>query len=292
MKLLSHPHNNNFPRHGIGSATSFKIPATTSFSQCGPDISEYFSNASAPLSANMWSIPPSVTQLTAVAGKLLAARPEIAAASDQLYKGKTAIVVGAGPAGSTAAMMLAKNGFEVEVGKVTCPAFLHTLHAYHCRFAHCMCSCLGCAAHHYDKLQVYERRPEPQLDAVATGRAYIILLIPRGQAALQRLGIPLPNDDNYKSLGTVRHDSKGKVSVSKEEGNITFSRTDLAQFLVDQARARYPDSIHYNFQATATQFDIPGRKASHSSTADSPGCKPAASMPCPAQHLFHTAAAT
>ncbi|KAL6759374.1 monooxygenase [Haematococcus lacustris] len=144
-----------------------------------------------------------------------------AAASDQLYKGKTAIVVGAGPAGSIAAMMLAKNGFEVEV---------------------------------------YERRPEPQLDAVATGRAYIILLIPRGQAALQRLGIPLPNDDNYKSLGTVRHDSKGKVSVSKEEGNITFSRTDLAQFLVDQARARYPDSIHYNFQATATQFDIPGRK--------------------------------
>ncbi|GFH10966.1 monooxygenase [Haematococcus lacustris] len=198
-----------------------------------------------------------------------------AAASDQLYKGKTAIVVGAGPAGSTAAMMLAKNGFEVEVGKATCPAFLHTLHAYHCRFAHCMCSCLGCVAHHYDKLQVYERRPEPQLDAVATGRAYIILLIPRGQAALQRLGIPLPNDDNYKSLGTVRHDSKGKVSVSKEEGNITFSRTDLAQFLVDQARARYPDSIHYNFQATATH------RCSYTMTARLSTTHPSASAPLP-----------
>ena len=55
-------------------------------------------------------------------------------------------MVGAGPAGSTAAMFLARQGFQVEV---------------------------------------HERRPEPKNDPVDTGRAYIIILIPRGQAALK-----------------------------------------------------------------------------------------------------------
>jgi hypothetical protein len=36
-------------------------------------------------------------------------------------------------------------------------------------------------------VQVYERRPEPKLDAVDTGRAYIIIVIPRGQAALKEV---------------------------------------------------------------------------------------------------------
>lgn len=36
--------------------------------------------------------------------------------------------------------------------------------------------------------QVYERRPEPCHDSVDTGRAYIIIVIPRGQAALQEVG--------------------------------------------------------------------------------------------------------
>jgi 2-polyprenyl-6-methoxyphenol hydroxylase-like FAD-dependent oxidoreductase len=36
-------------------------------------------------------------------------------------------------------------------------------------------------------VDVYERRPEPKQDAVDTGRAYIIILIPRGQAALKEV---------------------------------------------------------------------------------------------------------
>jgi hypothetical protein len=36
-------------------------------------------------------------------------------------------------------------------------------------------------------MQVYERRPEPRNDAVDTGRAYIIIVIPRGQAALKEV---------------------------------------------------------------------------------------------------------
>lgn len=41
-------------------------------------------------------------------------------------------------------------------------------------------NCLLCA-------QVYERRPEPKSDTVDTGRAYIIIVIPRGQAALKEV---------------------------------------------------------------------------------------------------------
>jgi len=109
-------------------------------------------------------------------------------------------------------------------------------------------------------VDVFERRPEPRADAVDLGRAYIIILIPRGQATLERLGIPLPDDPHFKSLGTVRHDAKGKTSVSKESGNVTFSRNDLAQFLVDEARQRYPSSITYHFNAEAESFDITGKK--------------------------------
>jgi hypothetical protein len=39
-------------------------------------------------------------------------------------------------------------------------------------------------------LQVFERRPEPKADAVDTGRAYIIIVIPRGQAALKEVRTP------------------------------------------------------------------------------------------------------
>jgi 2-polyprenyl-6-methoxyphenol hydroxylase-like FAD-dependent oxidoreductase len=67
-----------------------------------------------------------------------------------MYTGKRAVVVGAGPAGSTAAMFLARQGFLV---------------------------------------RVYERRPEPKNDPVDTGRAYIIILIPRGQAALKDVSV-------------------------------------------------------------------------------------------------------
>lgn len=71
-----------------------------------------------------------------------------------LYSGQRAVVVGAGPAGSTAAMFLARQGFSVDV---------------------------------------FERRPEPKQDAVDTGRAYIIILIPRGQAALKEVRCVPPN---------------------------------------------------------------------------------------------------
>ena len=75
-----------------------------------------------------------------------------------------------------------------------------------------------------------------QINNHAPGRAYIIILIPRGQRALADLGVPLPTKGHCMSQGTVRHSRAGKVTVSKEAGNVTFSRAGLAQFLIDEVR--------------------------------------------------------
>ncbi|GFR39880.1 hypothetical protein Agub_g382 [Astrephomene gubernaculifera] len=143
------------------------------------------------------------------------------------YTGRKAVVVGAGPAGSTAAMFLARQGFMVEV---------------------------------------YDRRPEPRNDMVDTGRAYIIILIPRGQAALKELGVKLPEDEHFRTLGTVSHNEKGKVRVSKEEGNVTFSRSSLSQWLIDTARSRYPGRIAFHFQSAAERIDLAEKKVVFSKT--------------------------
>lgn len=36
-------------------------------------------------------------------------------------------------------------------------------------------------------VQVFEKRPDPEDDPVDPGRAYIIILIPRGQSALEEV---------------------------------------------------------------------------------------------------------
>lgn len=145
-----------------------------------------------------------------------------------MYLGKKAVVVGAGPAGSTAAMYLARQGFKVDV---------------------------------------FEKRPEPNSDLVDTGRAYIIILIPRGRAALEEIGVDLPTDPHYLTQGTVRHSNKGKVSFTKEEGNITWSRADLAQYLIDQAKQKYPGQISFFFEKEVEGVDMKNKQVSFVSTA-------------------------
>lgn len=39
----------------------------------------------------------------------------------------------------------------------------------------------------------------------------------------------------FVASGTVRHNRKGQTSITKEEGNVTFSRSGLAQYMIDQA---------------------------------------------------------
>lgn len=142
------------------------------------------------------------------------------------YHGEKALIVGAGPAGSTAAMYLARRGFTVEV---------------------------------------HEKRAEPDADKVDTGRAYIIILIPRGKAALEELGVELPNDPHYLTAGSVRHSAKGKVSIEREAGNVTWSRAGLAQYLINAARKQYPDQISFHFQSDLSSLDMKAKAATFSS---------------------------
>eukprot|EP00955_Chlamydomonas_euryale_P073839 361865-Chlamydomonas_euryale.AAC.4 len=51
------------------------------------------------------------------------------------------------------------------------------------------------------EVDVYEKRAEPAKEGgVDNGRAYIIILIPRGKAALEELGVELPTDPHFLTL--------------------------------------------------------------------------------------------
>ncbi len=71
------------------------------------------------------------------------------------------VIVGAGPAGSTAAILLSKRGYTVNV---------------------------------------YERRPQPKQDAIDLKRTYIIALTDRGLKALRAAGVRIPSDAPYKGF--------------------------------------------------------------------------------------------
>lgn len=64
--------------------------------------------------------------------------------------------------------------------------------------------------------------------------------------------MPLPSAREYITKGTVRHPKSGKIGISREEGNVTFSRSGLAQYLIDQARQQYPNSIRFHFEASCS----------------------------------------
>lgn len=69
----------------------------------------------------------------------------------------------------------------------------------------------------------------------------------------------LPNV--FKSKGTVRHGKDGKVRVGREEDNLTYSRSELAQLLIEAARKRHPDRIRFHFGAACKALDLGGRTA-------------------------------
>ena len=71
------------------------------------------------------------------------------------------VIVGAGPGGSTAAILLAKRGYKVDV---------------------------------------YERRPQPKQDPIDLKRTYIIALSERGLKPMRAAGVSIPSDAPYKGF--------------------------------------------------------------------------------------------
>jgi hypothetical protein len=71
-----------------------------------------------------------------------------------------------------------------------------------------------------------------------------------------QLGVPLPSQREFITKGTVRHDKKGKVGISREEGNITFSRSSLAQYLIG-APARALAAHSCSAQLPALGYTLP-----------------------------------
>jgi len=136
-----------------------------------------------------------------------------------------AVVVGGGPAGSTAAMYLARAGYEVDV---------------------------------------YEGRSEPSSVKISAQRAYMIALTDRGLAALEDLGMDVAtrhaqqagdvgvenSPEQCVSGQLVVHSRLGTLSTSVEERSVCFTRAGLAQMLIDEARAKYPEQIRFHFNVS------------------------------------------
>jgi hypothetical protein len=64
--------------------------------------------------------------------------------------------------------------------------------------------------------------------------------------------VALPDEPAFITKGTVRHPPSGKVGISREAGNVCFSRSGLAQFLIDAARSAFPEAITFHFQAACS----------------------------------------
>lgn len=133
---------------------------------------------------------------------------------------KDVVVVGAGPAGSAAAMLLSKEGYNV---------------------------------------QVFERRGDPTVESASQARGFGIAVNPRGQHALKQLGISLPSDDcGVKFEGSLRHTNKGTSMTPNSDGVVCVDRGALARHMVVQAQANYPD-VNFKFGMTCKAVDISGR---------------------------------
>ena len=109
------------------------------------------------------------------------------------------LVVGGGPAGAICARGLAQKGLEVTL----CEAY-----------------------------------PHPSETLRRGNKAYCIVVNPRGQRALEQVGIDCKNIEGAKTCGTLaRHSSRGikTIDTSKHAG-VVVSRKSLAKHLLHHAQ--------------------------------------------------------
>ena len=144
---------------------------------------------------------------------------------------KKAVVVGAGPAGSLAALYLANLGWHVKV---------------------------------------YERRTEAGSDGIrdkgkATTRpdiSYNVVLSPRGMNALDGAGVVLPEERIVRLMGNVRHLPGAAPSMSRQfRGTVAVNRDVLADAIVRTATDKHPGRIDFTRGVGVTDVDFASRIA-------------------------------
>ena len=144
---------------------------------------------------------------------------------------KKAVVVGAGPAGSLAALYLANLGWHVKV---------------------------------------YERRTEAGSDGIRDkGKAaprpdisYNVVLSPRGMNALDGAGVVLPEERIVRLMGNVRHLPGAAPSMSRQfRGTVAVNRDVLADAIVRTASDKHPGRIEFTRGVGVTDVDFASRVA-------------------------------
>ena len=144
---------------------------------------------------------------------------------------KKAVVVGAGPAGSLAALYLANLGWHVKV---------------------------------------YERRTEAGSDGIRDkGKAaprpdisYNVVLSPRGMNALDGAGVVLPEERIVRLMGNVRHLPGAAPSMSRQfRGTVAVNRDVLADAIVRTATDKHPGRIEFTRGVGVTDVDFASRVA-------------------------------
>ncbi len=105
---------------------------------------------------------------------------------------QTVVVIGAGPAGCTAAIMLGKRGFNVQVnGACACASQAAACASHECMQAPMMyIACMSMPRE--SAVQVYERRTREELtDPGVNAKTYMLALHPRGLSALREAGVDM-----------------------------------------------------------------------------------------------------
>ncbi|GIL63642.1 hypothetical protein Vafri_17676 [Volvox africanus] len=148
--------------------------------------------------------------------------------------GHTAVIVGAGPAGCTLAMHLAKAGWRV---------------------------------------RIYEKRPEPGPVTSSRQRSWVLAMYPRGIRPVKAVAeVPLLRERAYKGL-VVGAGKAGSKPIVLERTGVLMDRTLLATSLLDAARGQYGSRVEFAFSSSLDTVDFTRQVASfRSSSSSSSNC--------------------
>ena len=145
---------------------------------------------------------------------------------------KKAVVVGAGPAGSLAALYLANLGWHVKVYERRTEA--------------------GSVDGIRDKSKA---APRPDI-------SYNVVLSPRGMNALDGAGVVLPEERIVRLMGNVRHLPGAAPSMSRQfRGTVAVNRDVLADAIVRTASDKHPGRIEFTRGVGVTDVDFASRVA-------------------------------